>query len=202
MIPARIANRLGKSNLGRGFLPLTQGRVHVPLPAIRGIVEGNIDQPMGNILHDWNLEKKKVLIRKAYDALPQGGAFIALENLIDDARREALDGKVGHAEISVGDSRIMLGDTCEESPARDPQALGSSSVGLHLYVEDVDVLFAQAVVAGAKVIKPVQDQFYGDRNGTLQDPFRHIRFVSTHKEDLTPEEINRHAEVLFGQGNS
>jgi len=96
----------------------------------------------------------------------------------------------------------MLGDNCEEGPARDPQSLGGSSVGLHLYVEDVDALFAQAVAAGAKVIKPVQDQFYGDRNGTLQDPFGHIWFLSTHKEDLTPEEINRRAEVLFGQGNS
>lgn len=116
--------------------------------------------------------------------------------------QDAPGGKIGHAEISVGDSRIMLGDACEESPARDPQELGGSAVGLYLYVEDVDALFAQAIDAGAKVIKPVEDQFYGDRNGTLQDPFGHIWFLSTHKEDLPPEEINRRAEALFGQGKA
>ena len=71
-----------------------------------------------------------------------------------------------------------------------------------LYVEDVDTQFAQAVDAGAKIIKPVQDQFYGDRTGTLEDPFGHVLFLATHKEDLTPEEINRRAESLFKQGGA
>jgi len=69
-----------------------------------------------------------------------------------------------------------------------------------VYVEDVDAQFAQAVDAGAKIIKPVQDQFYGDRTGTLEDPFGHVWFLAIHKEDLTPEEINRRAESLFKQG--
>jgi len=117
-------------------------------------------------------------------------------------RLDAPGGKIGHAEISIGNSRIMLADTCEESPTSDPQVLGGSSVGFYVYVEDVDVLFAQAIAAGAKAVKPVQDQFYGDRSGTLQDPFGHIWFLSTHKEDLAPEEINRRAEALFEQGNA
>lgn len=110
-------------------------------------------------------------------------------------------GDIGHAEIMIGDSRIMLADPCEEFNFRSPKALGGSSVAMHVYVEDVDKLFAQAVAAGAKVVKPVQDQFYGDRGGTLEDPFGHVWFLATHKEDLAPEEINRRAEALFKQGN-
>lgn len=96
----------------------------------------------------------------------------------------------------------MLPDPCEQGAFRNPRSLGGSSVGLHVYVEDVDAQFAQAISAGAKVVKPVQDQFYGDRTGTLEDPFVHIWFLATHKEELTPEEINRRAEALFKQGNA
>jgi PhnB protein len=84
-------------------------------------------------------------------------------------------------EIQIGDSRIMMTDDCGgESPFRNPNSSGGSPVGLHLYVEDVDIVFAQAVSAGATVIKPVQDQFYGDRTGALKDPFGHIWFLATH----------------------
>jgi PhnB protein len=110
-------------------------------------------------------------------------------------------GEIGHAEIRIGDSPIMLADPCEEIAFRSPKSLGGSSVGLHVYVEDVDALFAQAIAAGAKTVKPVQDQFYGDRTGTLEDPFGHVWFLATHKEDLTPEELNERAEALFKQGN-
>lgn len=112
------------------------------------------------------------------------------------------NGQIGHAEIKVGNSIIMLADPCEEGAFRHPRSLGGSSVGLHVYVDDVDAQFAQAVSAGAKAVKPVQDQFYGDRTGTLEDPFGHIWFLATHKEDLTPEEINRRAEALFKQGRA
>jgi len=115
-------------------------------------------------------------------------------------RLEAPGGKIGHAEIRIGDSAIMLADPCAEGPFRDPQSLGGSSIGLHLYVEDVDALFAQAVAAGAQVVRPVQDQFYGDRTGTLADPYGHVWFIATHKEDLSQEEINQRAEALFKQG--
>jgi PhnB protein len=102
--------------------------------------------------------------------------------------------KIGHAEILIGDSRIMMADDCGgESPFRNPRSSGSSPVGLHVYVEDVDKIFSQAVDAGAKIIKPVQDQFYGDRTGALEDPFGHIWFVATHKQDLSPEEIRKRA---------
>jgi PhnB protein len=107
---------------------------------------------------------------------------------------DAPGGKIGHAEILIGDSRIMMADDCgQESPFRNPRSSGSSSVGLHLYVDDVDQVFAHAVNAGAKVIKPVQDQFYGDRTGALEDPFGHVWFIATHKEDLSPDEIRKRA---------
>jgi PhnB protein len=109
-------------------------------------------------------------------------------------------GKIGHAEIQIGDSRVMMADDCgEESSFRNPRSIGSSPVGLHLYVEDVDAVFAQAVSAGATVIKPVQDQFYGDRTAALKDPFGHIWFLATHKEELSPDEIKQRAETMFKQ---
>jgi PhnB protein len=117
-------------------------------------------------------------------------------------RLVAPSGEIGHAEIKIGDSPIMLADPCEEGAFRNPQSLGGSSVGLHVYVEDVDALFVQAVDAGAKTVRPVQDQFYGDRTGTLEDPFGHVWFLATYKEELTPEEINRRAEALFKQGGA
>jgi PhnB protein len=115
---------------------------------------------------------------------------------------EAPGGMIGHAEIQIGDSPIMIADDCGgESPFRNPQSTGGSPVGLHLYVEDVDAVFAQAVNAGATVIKPVQDQFYGDRTGALKDPFGHIWFLATHKEELSPDEIKQRAETMFRQSH-
>ncbi|CAG0989319.1 hypothetical protein GPROT1_02874 [Gammaproteobacteria bacterium] len=114
-------------------------------------------------------------------------------------RLVAPNGNIGHAEIKIGDSAIMLADPCETGEFRSPQSLGGSSVSLHVYVEDVDARFAQAVSAGAKVRRPLQDQFYGDRTGALEDPFGHVWFLATHKEDLTPEEIGRRAEALHRQ---
>lgn len=99
------------------------------------------------------------------------------------------DGKVGHAELQIGDSKIMLGEECPETHARSPQSIGGSPVGIHLYVEDVDTIGNQAVNAGAKVIKPIQDMFYGDRIGAFQDPFGHIWYISTHIEDVSDEEL-------------
>lgn len=126
-------------------------------------------------------------------------AFSAMELF----RMDTPDGKVGHAEIQIGDSRLMMADDCgEESLFRNPQSSGSSAVGLHLYVNDVDAVFTQAVAAGAKVIKPVEDQFYGDRSGALQDPFGHIWFVATHKEDLSLEQIRQRAEVRFREAGT
>ncbi|MCB1870200.1 MAG: VOC family protein [Gammaproteobacteria bacterium] len=124
-------------------------------------------------------------------------AFDAVEQF----RMPTPGGEIGHAELQIGDSRIMMSDPCGESPIPSPDTLGGSSIGLHLYVEDVDKIFAQAVNAGATELKPVENQFYGDRMGTLKDPFGHIWFLSTHVEDLTPEEIGRRAEALFNPDN-
>ncbi len=112
-------------------------------------------------------------------------------------RLVAPDGEIGHAEIKIGDSVIMLADSCETGSFRNPQSIGGSTIGLHIYVQDVDAQFAQAVAAGAKVVRPLQDQFYGDRSGTLEDPFGHVWFLATHKEDLTPEGVNKRAEAFF-----
>ena len=102
-------------------------------------------------------------------------------------------GKVHHAEISIGDSRIMLADEHPELQALSPKTVGGSPVSIHLYVEDVDATIERAVTAGAKLVRPVADQFYGERTGGIEDPFGYRWFIATHKEDLTIEEIRRRA---------
>ena len=100
-------------------------------------------------------------------------------------------GKIGHAEIKIGDSPIMLADEYPEMGYKSPQSLGGTPVSILLYVEDVDTLFTQAIGAGAVEQKALQDQFYGDRSGTLADPFGHVWTIATHKEDVTPEEMDK-----------
>jgi len=107
-------------------------------------------------------------------------------------------GKVGHAEIKIGDSHLMLADEHPEMDARSPQAIGGTPVGLMLYLQDCDSVVAKAVSLGAKVVKPVQDQFYGDRSGTILDPFGHKWTIATHKEDVSPEEMKKRAAAMFG----
>ncbi|HET9533289.1 MAG TPA: VOC family protein [Blastocatellia bacterium] len=113
-------------------------------------------------------------------------------------RMQDPSGKIGHAEIKIGDSRVMLADEFPEMGFRSPQSLGGSCVTIHLYVEDVDATVSQAVSAGAKLVKPVEDQFYGDRAGSLEDPFGHSWYVATHKEDVSPEEIEKRVAALPG----
>jgi len=100
-------------------------------------------------------------------------------------------GKLGHAEIQIGNSRVMLADESPEMGYRGPKALGGSSVSLCIYLEDVDSAAARAIAAGAKVQRPVQDQFYGDRTGTFEDPWGHVWTMMTHKEDVSVEEMER-----------
>ena len=99
--------------------------------------------------------------------------------------------KIGHAEIKIGDSPLMLADEAPEMGYKSPQTLGGSPVSIMIYVDDVDTVFDRAVAAGGKVQRPVKDQFYGDRMGTLEDPFGHIWHVATHTEDVSPEEMKR-----------
>ena len=103
------------------------------------------------------------------------------------------DGKVGHAEIKIGDSTIMIADEFPEVGALSPRTIGGSPVSIHLYVEDADATFERAVAAGAKVKRPMADQFYGDRTGGIEDPFGYTWWIATRKEDLTAEEIERRA---------
>lgn len=99
------------------------------------------------------------------------------------------DGSIAHAEFKIGDSPIMLGEENPQWGAKSPQTLGGSPAGFCIYVEDCDQAFNKAVAAGATVDRPVVDQFYGDRNGTVVDPFGHKWTIGTHKKDLTPAEV-------------
>jgi PhnB protein len=111
------------------------------------------------------------------------------------------DGRLGHAEIQIGDSRLMLADEAPEMPdavASSPVALGGTTVGLCLYVDDVDALFKRAVDAGAVVRRPVSNQFYGDRSGVVVDPFGHCWTIATHVEDVSPDEMRKRAAALSG----
>jgi PhnB protein len=110
-------------------------------------------------------------------------------------RMQKPDGKIGHAEIKIGDSPIMLADEHPEAGAKSPQSLGGAAVSILLYVEDADAVTEQAVAAGAKVLRPLQNQFYGDRSATLSDPFGHTWHIATHIEDVTPEEMQKRIEA-------
>ena len=110
-------------------------------------------------------------------------------------------GKIGHAEIKIGDSPIMLADEFPEMGFRGPQSLGGSSVTILLYVEDVDEVFNRAIAAGGTLLKPLKDEFYGDRSGTLTDPFGHIWTVATHKEDVAPEEMEERMKKTMTQNS-
>jgi len=115
-------------------------------------------------------------------------------------RIDAPGGKIGHAEIKIGDSPIMLADEFPEMGYKSPRTLGGSPVSIMIYVEDVDSVFKQAISAGGKEQRPVKDQFYGDRSGTLEDPFGHIWHVATHKEDVSAEEMERRASAHTAAG--
>jgi PhnB protein len=104
------------------------------------------------------------------------------------------DGHIAHAEMQIGDSRMMLADEMPGMPYKGPQSLGGTSVCLMIYVPDVDKVFAAALSAGATVQEQVKNQFYGDRSGTVKDPFGHLWNIATHVEDVSPEEMGQRAE--------
>jgi len=120
------------------------------------------------------------------------GVFGATERM----RMPGPGGKVGHAEIRIGDSVIMLADEHPEMDARSPTHFGGSPISIMIYVEDVDKQFKQAIAAGGTQVRPLTDQFYGDRSGTLKDPFGHSWHLSTHKEDVSMEEMNRRMAAM------
>jgi len=133
------------------------------------------------------------------------GAARALEfyrhvfGAVEIFRHKAPDGKIGHAEMRIGDTVIKLADEFPDHDAHPPRKFGGSPVSLHLYCEDVDAVAAKAIAGGAKVKRPVADQFYGDRLGTLEDPFGHTWPISTHIEDVPPEELDRRARKAMAE---
>ncbi len=115
-------------------------------------------------------------------------------------RMPAPDGKIGHAELELGDSVILLSDEYPEMDVRSPRSLGGTPVFLNVYVEDVDAVFEKALQAGATALRQVEDQFYGDRSGQLEDPFGHRWSVATHIEDVPPDEMARRTSQAMGGG--
>jgi PhnB protein len=103
------------------------------------------------------------------------------------------DGRVAHAELKIGSAKIMLADEFPEMGVLSPTTIGGTPVTLHMYVQDVDALVTKATAEGLKVLRPVQDQFYGDRGGKFEDPYGHHWWIATHKEDVAPEEMAKRA---------
>ena len=112
-------------------------------------------------------------------------------------RMSAPEDKVGHAELEIGKSVIMLADESPEMDARSPRTVGGTPVSLHVYVEDADATFERALEAGAKMLQPVEDKFYGDRSGSFEDPFGHRWHVATHVEDVPSGEMEKRAAVAM-----
>jgi len=117
----------------------------------------------------------------------------------EEFRLPGPDGHIGHAELVIGAGRLMLADESPAFGALSPPSIGGTPVKLHLYVEDVDATIARAEKEGATVLRPAQDQFYGDRSGMIADPFGHQWFLGSRKEDITPDEMRRRYKESFGR---
>jgi PhnB protein len=129
-----------------------------------------------------------LVMKRAADALEfYKKAFGATELF----RMAGPDGKIGHAEFRIGDSQIMMADEHPEMGHRGPESLGGTSVMLMIYVPNVNEAFPKAIAAGATQVQPLKDQFYGDRSGTVKDPFGHVWTLATHIEDVSPDEMDR-----------
>ncbi|WP_084965864.1 VOC family protein [Thermoactinospora rubra] len=151
------------------------------------------------------------------NAVPDRYRYAAIPHLMVDGAAEAIrfyteafggeelfriadpQGRIIHAEVGIGGSTVMVGDA--DDPFKAPGAVGGSTVGIHVYVDDVDALSERAVRAGAKLLQPSTDMFYGDRTVMLADPFGHIWVFLTHKEDLSLQEIVRRGTELLGTGD-
>jgi PhnB protein len=116
-------------------------------------------------------------------------------------RMDGPDGRIGHAEVEVGDSVIMVSDEFPEMGFRGPRSVGGTAVTIAVYVDDVDDAFARALAAGATEVQPLADQFYGDRSGQFEDPWGHRWSLQTHIEDVAPEEMMRRAAAVMGGGS-
>ncbi|MER7957851.1 VOC family protein [Streptomyces sp. NPDC096030] len=129
--------------------------------------------------------------------------YVSVLGADERMRMPAPGGRIGHAELALGNSMIMLADEFPDIGFRSPKAVGGTPVTLHVYVEDVDAVFARALAGGATELSPVKDEFYGDRTGQFEDPFGHRWSVATHVEDVAPEEMEKRAEeALRSVGSS
>ena len=133
---------------------------------------------------------------KAKDAI---SFYKAVFDAKEVMRLERPDGKVGHAELKIGDAKIMLTDKCPEMEQMNNRNYGSGAISIHLYIKNVDAIVEKAVKTGATIAMPVQDMFYGDRSGMIKDPFGHMWHVSTHIEDVSPAKIKKRAAEVFGK---
>jgi PhnB protein len=153
-------------------------------------------------------KKKKVL------AIPKGYNSITPYLIVSDAKKaidfykkifgakqvmrlDKPDGKIAHTELKIGNSKIMLADECHEVNKHSPKMNNGCSVSIHLYVKDVDTVVKNAVKSGAKLTKPVENMFYGDRAGSLEDPYGHFWYVSTHVENVTPAQLRKRVAEIF-----
>lgn len=123
--------------------------------------------------------------------------YIKVFGATEHLKLDGPGGSVAHAEIKIGDSFVMLADECPEMDAHGPKHYQGAATHLMIYLEDVDTTFHAAVEAGAEVVRPLQDQFYGDRSGTLTDPFGHQWTLATHIKDMTQEEVQKAADEMF-----
>ncbi len=146
----------------------------------------------------FNTVSTYLIVKNAREALEFYQKAFGAEEMM---RMPGPGGSVMHAELMIGDSPLMLADPFPGGPITAPQSLNGTSCCLHLYVEDVDAAFKRAVDAGAKVIMPITDMFWGDRYCLLQDPFDHKWSIATHKEDLSPEECAKRGEEFMAQGD-
>ncbi|MFD8637976.1 VOC family protein [Streptomyces sp. NPDC059533] len=120
--------------------------------------------------------------------------YVSVLGARERMRMSAPEGRIGHAELELGNSLVMLADEHPEMDFRSPAAVGGTPVTLHVYVEDVDAVFAEALARGATELRPVRDEFYGDRTGQFQDPFGHRWNVASHIEDVQPDEMRKRSE--------
>jgi len=125
--------------------------------------------------------------------------YVKAFGAVETSRLAEPGGRIGHAEIKIGDAPLMLSDEYPEEGVQSPATLGGSPVAIHLYVADVDALAARAVAAGAKLTRPIEDQFYGDCSAILLDPFGHRWFFATRKEDVSVTEMQRRYGALMAQ---
>jgi len=153
--------------------------------------------PVKSIPEGYHSVTPHLIINGAADAIEYYQKAFGATELF---RMSAPGGKIGHAEIKIGNSPIMLADEHPEMGYKSPRSWGGTPVSLMIYVEDVDTVFKQAIAAGAKEQQAVKDQFYGDRTGTLTDPFGHVWTIATHKEDVSMEEMQQRMKAAHAAG--